>query len=197
MKDRSYGTAIIIITLITGLLATNGIWINYSSMLQRELDIEREDRINAEVALAETENEVYDLSIKLKSTNKTLAETAAELDRVVTNDLEKNGILNLDYIGELTCTAYCCEKYPHICGTGTGKTASGAPVTPDVSVAVGDLEMFPFGTVLYIEGVGIRIVQDQGNFDCTKLDVAVDTHEHALNWEKQGKHKVWIVEVGK
>lgn len=32
------------------------------------------------------------------------------------------------YLGEFNCTAYCSEQYEHICGTGDGITASGAPV---------------------------------------------------------------------
>ena len=31
---------------------------------------------------------------------------------------------------DITITFYCCEEYPHICGTGTGITASGRRVTP-------------------------------------------------------------------
>lgn len=37
--------------------------------------------------------------------------------------------LTKEYAGEFLCTAYCTEEYPHICGTGDGITASGAPVT--------------------------------------------------------------------
>lgn len=55
-----------------------------------------------------------------------------------------------EYAGEYTCTAYCTEKRPHICGTGTGITASGAPITADLTVAA-DQSLLPFGTVIYIE----------------------------------------------
>ena len=60
-----------------------------------------------------------------------------------------------EYAGEYTCTAYCTEKRPHICGTGTGITASGAPITADLTVAA-DQSLLPFGTVIYIEGVGVK-----------------------------------------
>ncbi len=50
----------------------------------------------------------------------------------------------------------------------------------------------PYGTVLYIEGVGIRIVQDKGaGVQGYHLDVAVDTHENALAWSGYGEHRVW------
>lgn len=96
--------------------------------------------------------------------------------------------------GIFQCTAYCTEKREHICGTGTGITASGAPVEAGVTVAA-DQSIFPYGTVLYIEGVGIRIVQDKGtDVQGNHLDVAVSgSHEDALNWNGYGEHRVWIV----
>lgn len=101
--------------------------------------------------------------------------------------------LVVEYAGVFECTAYCTEKYEHICGTGTGITASGAPVEAGVTVAA-DQSIFPYGTVLYIEDVGIRIVQDKGaGVQGTHLDVAVDTHENALAWSGYGEHRVWII----
>lgn len=101
--------------------------------------------------------------------------------------------LTKEYAGEFLCTAYCTEEYPHICGTGDGITASGAPVTAGLTVAAD--ESLPFGTVLYIEGIGVRVVQDRGAaIQGNKLDVAVsDSHEDALNWEGYGEHRVWII----
>lgn len=53
---------------------------------------------------------------------------------------------------------------------------------------------FPYGTVLYIEGIGIRIVQDKGAAIQGKhLDVAVDTHENAEKWNGCGNHRVWVL----
>lgn len=47
---------------------------------------------------------------------------------------------------------------------------------------------------MYIEGVGIRIVQDKGaGVQGYHLDVAVDTHENALAWSGYGEHRVWII----
>ena len=96
--------------------------------------------------------------------------------------------------GDFLCTAYCTEKREHICGTGTGITASGAPVEGGVTVAA-DPDIFPFGTVLYIEDVGVRIVQDTGaSVKGKHLDVAVSgSHKDALNWDGYGQHRVWII----
>jgi len=164
---------------------------NKHTLLKKENEMLVEDNERLELDLAAKENEFYDLSLELKTTEKALSDVVNKLEKAEESNKE---VLHYDYVGEFNCTAYCVEKYSHICGTGSGKTASGAPVTADVSVAVGDLEMFPYGTILYIEDVGIRIVQDTGSFDPTKIDVAVDTHKHAKNWEGQGKHKVWIIE---
>lgn len=104
--------------------------------------------------------------------------------------------ITAQYLGEFDCTAYCCAPYPHVCGTGDGITASGAPVTAGVSVAV-DPEVIPLGSWIYIEGVGIRQAQDTGSqVKQNKLDVAVDTHENALRWQGYGPHKVYLLSEG-
>lgn len=46
-----------------------------------------------------------------------------------------------------TITYYCCELRPHICGTGDGITASGAPVEAGVSCAV-DPSRIPLGSTV-------------------------------------------------
>ncbi len=103
--------------------------------------------------------------------------------------------VDVQYAGEFLCTAYCTEQYEHICGEGKGITASGQPIQAGVTVAA-DQSMFPYGTVLYIEDVGIRIVQDKGGaIQGNKLDVAVDTHSNALAWSGYGTHRVWIIQT--
>lgn len=103
--------------------------------------------------------------------------------------------LEVVYLGEFNCTAYCSEQYEHICGTGDGITASGAPVQAGVTVAA-DPDIFPLGSAVYIEGVGLRYIQDTGSAVKGKaLDVAVDTHSEALTWSGYGTHRVWLLEV--
>lgn len=99
------------------------------------------------------------------------------------------------YLGEFSCTAYCSEQYEHICGTGDGITASGAPVQAGVTVAA-DPDVLPLGSAVYIEGVGLRYVQDTGSaVKGNALDVAVDTHSEALAWPGYGTHRVWLLEA--
>lgn len=108
-------------------------------------------------------------------------------------DSMADGKIYLEEAGTFMCTAYCTERYQHICGEGHGITASGQPIQADVTVAA-DQTLLPYGTVIYIEDVGIRIVQDRGaGVQGNHLDVAVDTHENALAWSGYGEHRVWII----
>lgn len=108
-------------------------------------------------------------------------------------DSMADGKIYLEEAGTFMCTAYCTEQYQHICGEGHGITASGQPIQADVTVAA-DQTLLPYGTVIYIEDVGIRIVQDRGaGVQGNHLDVVVDTHENALAWSGYGEHRVWII----
>lgn len=193
---KKYNWIICILSAI--IIVTNVISLYQHIELEKRNNILAKDNEQLLLDLADRDNQIYELNLEIKTTNKALAETSLTLDSVA-KELENAKIdgelIDLDYAGTFTCTAYCCEKRPHICGTGSGKTASGAPVTADVSCAVADLELFPYGTIIYIEDVGIRIVQDTGSFKPNKIDCAVDTHKHASNWEGQGKHKVYIINI--
>lgn len=130
---------------------------------------------------------------RLQQENETLTAHLEDLTAETQSITESVEGLTLTYAGDFYCTSYCTEKYKHICGTGTGITASGATVQAGVTVAA-DTSIFSYGTVLYIEGVGIRIVQDKGSgVQGNHLDIAVDTHDNALKWDGQGNHKVWVV----
>lgn len=72
----------------------------------------------------------------------------------------------MEYVGEYRVTAFNYYE-----GNGENyHTASGATPTPYYTVATND--EFPFGTVLYIDGIGEVEVQDRGNFD----DGVIDLH---------------------
>lgn len=126
-------------------------------------------------------------------------ENASQLQTEVDNltaELNAQTDLTLTYAGSFSCTAYCAEEYVHICGEGHGITSSGAKVQPGVTVAA-DTSIFPYGTVILIEGVGMRVVQDTGSLiKENALDVAVGTHAEAISWSGWGSHKVWIVTGG-
>ena len=94
------------------------------------------------------------------------------------------------YIGECTITAYCCEAYEHICGTGDGITATGLPVAPGM-VAV-DPSVIPLGSTVVIDGQKYLAADTGVTGYC--VDVAVPTHAEALErgvWTAS----VWMVKA--
>ena len=81
-------------------------------------------------------------------------------------------------------TAYCpCQK---CCGKTDGITASGVKAVEGVTVATD--KSIAFGTKIYIDGVGERIVQDRGGaIKGNKIDLYFDSHEKALEFGRQTK----------
>lgn len=72
-----------------------------------------------------------------------------------------------EYVGDYRVTAYAYYE-----GGGENYyTASGATPTPYYTVATG--EEFPFGTILYIEDIGMVEVQDRGGFDDGIIDIHI------------------------
>lgn len=101
------------------------------------------------------------------------------------NELIEEALLDRSHkIEDVTITFYCCEEYPHICGTGTGITASGRRVTPYVSCAV-DTSIIPLGSTIMIEYNGEMVylrADDTGSaIQGNRLDIAVKGHQEALN----------------
>ena len=94
------------------------------------------------------------------------------------------------YIGECRITHYCCESKgnPHICGTGTGLTATGVPVAPGM-VAV-DPDVIPLGSTVIIDGIPY-LAADTG-VSGNAIDIAVPTHDEAID---MGTYQadVWII----
>lgn len=87
-------------------------------------------------------------------------------------------------IENCSITYYCCEKRPHICGGGTGKTATGTDVAAGRSAAV-DPSVIPLGAEIYVDyGDGILhqyIAEDTGSaIGGAHIDLAVETHDEAL-----------------
>lgn len=85
---------------------------------------------------------------------------------------------------DVTITFYCCEARPHICGTGTGITASGRRVTPYVSCAV-DPDVIPLGSTIMVEYNGEMVylrADDTGPaVKGDHIDIAVKEHQEALS----------------
>lgn len=80
-------------------------------------------------------------------------------------------------------THYCCERRPHICGTGNGITATGVPVTAGWTCAV-DPRAIPYGAEVMVDyGDRVEFYKTQ---DCggavrgNHIDLAVETHAEAI-----------------
>ena len=124
------------------------------------------------------------------SDTEEIESNVAESESNVTNSATR-GAARIDASGsECVITAYCpCEK---CCGiwaknrpNGVVYTASGEVAQEGVTVAA-DWDVYPAGTVLYIEGMGEYIVQDVGGaVNGNHIDVYFDTHEEAVNFGKQ------------
>lgn len=89
-----------------------------------------------------------------------------------------------------TATAYCsCEK---CCGewalnrpNGLVYTASGAIAEEGVTVAA-DWDILPAGTLIEIDGLGERIVQDRGGaITGNRIDLFFNSHQDALDFGVQ------------
>ena len=87
-------------------------------------------------------------------------------------------LTQLEYLGTFVATYYCCERYPHICGTGDGLTATGAVVEPGI-VAV-DPAVIPLGSVVVIDGTEYLAADTGGLIKGQRVDIAVPTHAEAL-----------------
>ena len=96
----------------------------------------------------------------------------------------------MTYLGSYYVTGYdqcaqCCGKW------AGGPTASG--VMPTVNHTVAMCKDFPFGTVIYIDGLGYYTVEDRGvGKGC--VDVFVNNHSEA--YALTGYRDVYIVEEG-
>ena len=95
-----------------------------------------------------------------------------------------------EYIGECRITAYCCEPYAHICGTGDGLTATGIPVTPGIAAV--DPSVIPLGSTLIIDGQRYLAADVGGAVKGLVVDIAVATHQEAVDFGLQSA-PIWIV----
>lgn len=94
----------------------------------------------------------------------------------------------LRYLGRWQVYGYdTCEE---CCGKTDGLTASGTVAMVGRTVAANGLE---FGTVLYISGIGERVVEDRGGMGHGVIDVLCA--DHAACYAITGEYDVYLVDV--
>ena len=149
-----------------------------------------EQRLQATVEeLAATQDELNYTNEMLRIEQEETDEMAENIGRISaeldaaneTIEVLSGDEYKLVYLGDFKLTHYCCEEREHICGTGTGITATGTHVTAGRTIAV-DPDVIPYGTQVYIEGYGWRTAEDCGGAVNNKqIDIAVSTHDQAIN----------------
>ena len=163
----------------------------YCIVLYKEKTIQEQNLI-----LSEQQDEIENLRFRLsemETVNAEQSEIIIEKQNTVTQaqtDLEALKQVSVKYIGRFKITYYCSCK--QCTGSGTGITASGVKATDGVTVAA-DTSILPFGTKLYIQGIGERMVQDRGGaIKGNKIDVYVSNHNQIPS---VGTHysDVWLV----
>lgn len=109
--------------------------------------------------------------------------------------------LELHYLGEFEYTGYCkcticCDSYgsnrPVLDGKEVVYTSSGEYASK-YTIAV-DPKVIPIGSMVYLEGYGMRIAQDVGGaIKGNRVDIYCETHDEALTVGRQKGMKVWVL----
>ena len=100
---------------------------------------------------------------------------------------------------EVIATAYCpcercCGSYARNRPNGIVYTASGEVAQAGVTIAA-DWTIYPPGTVVEIEGIGTRVVQDKGGaIKGNRIDIYYENHAAALDFGRQTV-KMRVLEV--
>ena len=99
---------------------------------------------------------------------------------------------------DAVATAYCpceicCGKWALNRPDGIVYTASGAIAEEGVTIAA-DWDVLPPGTVVYIDGLGERVVQDRGGaIKGNAVDIYFEDHDEALVFGRQAV-RLYIIE---
>ena len=134
------------------------------------------------------QNNIIDQAIEITDLNKYNKDLSSQLASIE-SDLEVLKQNKIAYIGQYKITYYCACK--QCCGKTNGITASGAKVQEGVTVAA-DTSKLPFGTKIYIKGIGWRTVQDTGGaIKGNRLDIFISSHNDPKPYNVQNLD-VWV-----
>lgn len=169
-RDKS----LVLLILIAVMFAITAMVIKNFEVLQ-----ERKEVLQKEVEVLQEENTTLQKEVEvLQEEKEALQEKVAPLSFCPT-EWEKK-IMEVTKYAPLDRNAVegmCFEGNPMI-------TASGEVVVIGVTAAAGP--SFPFNTVIYIDGIGKRIIQDRGGMITDRhLDVAISCQKKALEWGRQ------------
>jgi 3D (Asp-Asp-Asp) domain-containing protein len=163
-----------------------------SIRVEAELEATKVDLQLKEDALIDTQKDLQFEMEKSTGLSEKLGNMMGELDEL--NEMlnvVKSEEYNVAYLGEFVYTYYCDERRPHICG-GAGYTASGAPTEVGTTIAV-DPTRIPLGSMVYIEGIGLRIAQDTGGaVKGNKIDILLPTHDECFE-QTVINGGVWVI----
>lgn len=153
-------------------------------------------------AVTKVDAKVSKVDAKIESTSQipalqrpTIGEVDAEAEE---NRLIEEALLARAHkIENCLITYYCCEKHPHICGTGKGITALGNEVLAGVSCAVPP--EIPLGSTVMIDwgdgDIEYRRADDRGGgVKGNHIDLAVPTHKEALDLGVNYATVYWVEE---
>lgn len=108
-------------------------------------------------------------------------------------------IAKANRINNVKVTFYCTERYEHICNAGAPyKTACGNDVIPDYTCAV-DPKTIPLGSTVFVDfgdgEIHEYFADDTGGaINGTRIDLAVETHDEALECGIKTATVWWIKE---
>lgn len=139
---------------------------------------------NLDVALAD-DKAVAEGIIPPKELNETTAILAPSV-AIAENEPTTQPEEWIDAVATAYCPCeICCGKWALNRPDGIVYTASGAIAEEGVTIAA-DWSVYSPGTILYIEGIGERIVQDRGGaISGQKIDVFFNNYEDALHFGRQ------------
>jgi len=171
-----FGIALVVIAVIT-LIAVVGI--------NTAVAVDTKPTVSPVAPVSELEQFEKEVS-KAKSTEPEYDDS--EFDEV-DYQTEAEPVVAYRYIGKYRVTGY--DACVSCCGKTDAITASG--VKAEVGRTIAASGAFPFGTVIYIDGIGERVVEDRGGaINGNKIDLFCANHADC--YAVTGWYECYIVE---
>lgn len=120
-------------------------------------------------------------------------ENASDYVEEPAEETSDEGTDGMVYLGNFKITSYCGGSCCN--GKWAGTTSTGVAPSEGRTIAVAP-SVIPYGSTVYIDGVGYRVAEDTGGFanrNSYQIDLYMDSHSTANNWGVQYRD-VWIVE---